>query len=88
MQLFLMSDAALIPSENIIFLGIFTLILMKCALELLPRMGEIKVPHFPRDTNKKYIIFFSGLLTETSSSVEVGKGSDQKHLLNRGGEGV
>ena len=63
---------------------------MKSALERLRRMGQITVPHFPRDTKQKniIIIFFSGLLTETSFSIEVGKGSDQKHLLNRGGEGV
>ena len=42
------------------------------------------MPHFPRDAKQKNIIFFSGLLTETSSSIEVGKGSDQKYLLNRG----
>ena len=61
---------------------------MKSALELLPRMGQITVPHFPRDTKQKNIIFFSGLLTETTSSIEVRKGCDQKHLLNRGAEGV
>ena len=51
---------------------------MKSALELLPRMGKITVPNFPSDT---------GLLTETTSSIEVGKRSEQTHLQEGWGNG-
>ena len=63
-------------------------------------MGQITVPHFPRDTKQKQKINFflrtsdrnhllnrggEGLLTKNTSLTGVGKRSDQKHLLNRGG---
>ena len=76
-------------SVTSLIIGSVNAILMKSALGLL-RMGPITVPHFLRDTKQKNIFFLQASegVWPKPPPQKRGKGSDQNHLLKRGGRGL